>query len=43
MWDAGEPTMGAMSGAIASAFFTATGVRLRTLPCTPTRDMAALA
>ena len=41
-WGAGEPTIGAMSGAIANAFFRATGVRLRTLPFTAARVKAAL-
>ena len=41
-WGAGEPTIGAMSGAIANAFLRATGVRLRTLPFTPARVKAAL-
>jgi CO/xanthine dehydrogenase Mo-binding subunit len=41
-WGSGEPTIGAMSGAIANAFANATGVRLRVLPFTPARVKAAL-
>jgi CO/xanthine dehydrogenase Mo-binding subunit len=35
--------MGATAGAIANAFFDATGVRLRQYPMTPERVKAALA
>jgi nicotinate dehydrogenase subunit B len=40
---AGEEVMGATAGAIANAFFDATGVRLRQYPLTPARVKAALA
>jgi nicotinate dehydrogenase subunit B len=40
---AGEPTIRSIPGAIANAFFDATGVRLRTAPMTPERVLAALA
>jgi nicotinate dehydrogenase subunit B len=40
---AGEEVMGATAGAIANAFFDATGVRLRQYPMTPERVKAALA
>jgi nicotinate dehydrogenase subunit B len=40
---AGEPTIGAMGGAIGNAVFAATGTRIRTLPFTPARVQAALA
>jgi CO/xanthine dehydrogenase Mo-binding subunit len=40
---AGEEVMGATAGAIANAFFDATGVRLRQYPMTPGRVKAALA
>jgi CO/xanthine dehydrogenase Mo-binding subunit len=39
---AGEEVMGATAGAIANAFFDATGVRLRRFPMTPERVLAAL-
>jgi CO/xanthine dehydrogenase Mo-binding subunit len=42
-WGAGEPVTEAMPGAIGNAIFNATGVRIRTLPCTPARVLAALA
>ena len=42
-WGAGEPTACAIPGAIANAIFDATGARLRTLPFTPDRVLAALA
>lgn len=41
-WGAGEPTACAIPGAIANAVFDATGVRLRQLPFTPDRVLAAL-
>lgn len=41
-WGAGEPTACAIPGAIANAVFDATGVRLRQLPFTPERMLAAL-
>ena len=40
---AGEEVMGATAGALANAFFDATGVRLRQYPLTPERVKAALA
>ena len=39
---AGEEVMGAAVGAIANAFFDATGARLREYPMTPDRVRAAL-
>ena len=39
---AGEEVMAAAAGAIANAFFDATGVRMETFPLTPTRVLAAL-
>ena len=39
---AGEETMAAAAGAIANAFFDATGVRMQTYPLTPHRVLAAL-
>jgi nicotinate dehydrogenase subunit B len=39
---AGEEVMGAAVGAIANAFFDATGVRMREYPMTPDRVRAAL-
>ena len=42
-WGAGEPVTEAMPGAIGNAIFNATGVRMRTLPFTPARVLAALA
>ncbi|MCZ6885974.1 MAG: xanthine dehydrogenase family protein molybdopterin-binding subunit, partial [Alphaproteobacteria bacterium] len=40
---AGEPATRPVSGAIANAFYDATGVRMRTAPLTPERVKAALA
>ncbi|MBV8731655.1 MAG: xanthine dehydrogenase family protein molybdopterin-binding subunit, partial [Acidobacteriia bacterium] len=40
---AGEEVMAAAAGAIANAFFDATGVRMREFPMTPKRVLAALA
>jgi nicotinate dehydrogenase subunit B len=40
---AGEECMAAAAGAIANAFFDATGVRMREYPLTPARVLAALA
>jgi CO/xanthine dehydrogenase Mo-binding subunit len=40
---AGEETMAAAAGAIANAFFDATGVRMTRYPLTPSRVLAALA
>jgi len=40
---AGEECMAAAAGAIANAFFDATGVRMREYPMTPARVLAALA
>jgi nicotinate dehydrogenase subunit B len=42
-WGAGEPTIGTLPGAIGNAIFNATGARLRTLPMTPARVLAAIA
>jgi CO/xanthine dehydrogenase Mo-binding subunit len=39
---AGEEVMAAAAGAIANAFFDATGVRMREFPLTPKRVLAAL-
>jgi nicotinate dehydrogenase subunit B len=40
-WGAGEPVTEAMPGAIGNAIFNATGVRIRILPITPARMLAA--
>ena len=40
---AGEPTIGTVGGAIANAVFAAVGARVRRLPMTPERVLAALA
>jgi nicotinate dehydrogenase subunit B len=40
---AGEPTIGTLGGAIANAVFAAVGARVRRLPMTPERVLAALA
>jgi CO/xanthine dehydrogenase Mo-binding subunit len=42
-WGAGEPVSESIPGAIGNAVFNATGVRMRTLPFTPARVLAALA
>lgn len=42
-WGAGEPVIGTLPGAIGNAIFDATGARLRTLPITPERVLAAIA
>jgi nicotinate dehydrogenase subunit B len=39
---AGEPTLGTIGGAIGNAIHAAVGVRIRTLPLTPSRVLAAL-
>ncbi|HEY0803640.1 MAG TPA: molybdopterin cofactor-binding domain-containing protein, partial [Pseudonocardiaceae bacterium] len=39
---AGEPTLGTIGGAIGNAIHAAVGTRIRTLPCTPSRVLAAL-
>ena len=41
-WGAGEPTACAIPAAIGNAVFDATGVRLRQIPFTPERVLAAL-
>ncbi len=41
-WGAGEPTIGPIPAAIGNAVFAATGVRVRQLPMTPERVLAAL-
>jgi nicotinate dehydrogenase subunit B len=42
-WGAGEPTTEVIPAAIGNAIFDAAGIRLRTLPLTPDRVLAALA
>ncbi|MDQ2777348.1 MAG: molybdopterin-dependent oxidoreductase [Acidobacteriota bacterium] len=42
-WGAGEAAIGPIPGAIGNAIFNATGHRVRTLPLTPERVLAALA
>ncbi len=42
-WGAGEPTATAIPAAIANAIFDATGARLRSVPITPEKVLAALA
>jgi CO/xanthine dehydrogenase Mo-binding subunit len=42
-WGAGEPAIGALGGAISNAVYHAVGVRLRSLPMTPPKVLAALA
>jgi CO/xanthine dehydrogenase Mo-binding subunit len=39
---AGEPTIRVIPGAVANAFYDATGVRMRTAPLAPERVKAAL-
>jgi CO/xanthine dehydrogenase Mo-binding subunit len=39
---AGEPSIRVIPGALANAFFDATGVRMRTAPLSPERVKAAL-
>ena len=41
-WGAGEPAAAVVPAAIANAVFDATGVRLRSVPMTPARVLAAL-
>jgi nicotinate dehydrogenase subunit B len=41
-WGAGEPTAAVVPSAIANAIFDATGVRLRSVPFTPAKVLAAL-
>jgi nicotinate dehydrogenase subunit B len=41
-WGAGEPTASVVPAAISNAVFDATGVRLRSIPYTPTKVKAAL-
>ena len=42
-WGAGEPTAAVVPAAIANAIFDATGARLRSVPFTPDKVLAALA
>jgi CO/xanthine dehydrogenase Mo-binding subunit len=42
-WGAGEPAINPMPAAIANAVYAATGARIRALPMTPERVLAALA
>jgi CO/xanthine dehydrogenase Mo-binding subunit len=42
-WGAGEPTAAVVPSAIANAVFDATGARLRSVPFTPVKVLAALA
>ena len=41
-WDAGEPTAAVVPSAIANAIYDALGVRLRSIPFTPDKVLAAL-
>jgi hypothetical protein len=41
-WGAGEPAASVISSAISNAVFEATGVRLRSIPYTPTKVKAAI-
>ena len=41
-WGAGEPTAAVVPAAIANAIFDATGARLRSVPFTPDKMLAAL-
>ena len=41
-WGAGEPTAAIVPAAIANAIFDATGARLRSVPFTPDKVLAAL-
>ena len=41
-WGAGEPTAAVVPSAIANAIFDATGARLRSVPFTPEKVLAAL-
>jgi CO/xanthine dehydrogenase Mo-binding subunit len=41
-WGAGEPTAAVVPAAIANAIFDATGARLRSVPFTPAKVLAAL-
>ena len=41
-WGAGEPTAAVVPSAIANAIFDATGARLRSVPFTPDKVLAAL-
>ena len=41
-WGAGEPTAAVVPSAIANAIYDATGVRLRSVPFTPDKVLAAL-
>src|SRR5262249_25483162 len=41
-WGAGEPTASVVPAALANAIFDATGARLRSVPMTPAKVLAAL-
>jgi nicotinate dehydrogenase subunit B len=41
-WGAGEPTAAVVPSAIANAIFDAVGVRMRSVPFTPDKVLAAL-
>ena len=41
-WGAGEPTAAVVPSAIANAVFDALGIRLRSVPFTPDKVLAAL-
>jgi nicotinate dehydrogenase subunit B len=41
-WGAGEPTIGIIPAAVGNAVYAATGTRIRTLPMTPDRVLAAM-
>ena len=41
-WGAGEPTAAIVPAAIANAIYNATGARLRSVPFTPAKMLAAL-
>jgi nicotinate dehydrogenase subunit B len=41
-WGAGEPSTAVVPGAISNAVFDATGVRMRSVPMTPSKLLAAM-